>query len=101
MRLSDYGDCSCINANWLSTINFLVHPTYGVITLIEHEMQDNSRRGCLLSPITSTKMDRRSFMQFCSHQQMYRVNPETIDTDIFSDKHLFIFREFKNKNPSV
>ncbi|EFA44973.1 hypothetical protein HMPREF0645_0600 [Hallella bergensis DSM 17361] len=41
-------------------------------------------------------MDRRSFMQFCSHQQMYRVNPETTDTNIFSDKHLSIFREFKN-----
>ena len=35
------------------------------------------------------------------HQQMFRMNPETTDTDIFSDKHLSIFREFKNINPSV
>ncbi|EFA43920.1 hypothetical protein HMPREF0645_1638 [Hallella bergensis DSM 17361] len=46
-------------------------------------------------------MDHRSSMQFCSHQQLSGMNPETTDTDIFSDKHLSIFREFKNINPSV
>lgn len=30
-----------------------------------------------------------------------RMNPETTDADNFSDKHLSVFREFKNKNPLV
>ncbi|EFA44579.1 hypothetical protein HMPREF0645_0994 [Hallella bergensis DSM 17361] len=44
-------------------------------------------------------MDHHSSMQFCTHQQLFRMNPETTDTDIFSDKQLSVFREFKNKNP--
>ena len=32
---------------------------------------------------------------------MTKMNPETTDTNIFFDKHLSIFREFKNKNPWV
>ncbi|PMC23800.1 lactate dehydrogenase [Hoylesella buccalis] len=46
-------------------------------------------------------MDHCSSMQFCSHQQMSWMNPETTNTDIFSYNHLSIFRVFKNKNPSV